>query len=318
MSQTNDVSSINAKGHCCSCVLLSDLVLAPDTKFGDIPSMKEAHKLGRFNIFLRVALTIILLLVAESSTVSGTDHIGDIAAPPSSVGYAYDTSPSPLSSLNGILGTKPSLDDLNLYILSFARVVFEPENHNRYPWILMWPERVEIRLRGKIEPRHSDLLQQVVGDLSRITGMPFVVDGPSDDLLNKPFGINILVTDEYVTVDDDSYCMGERPGVSFNGEIFKQELIVSTAVQGDSLSGCFYEDISQALGFYGDEAVTNESMYRSESEIDNWISLTWHDVIILRTLYDKRLKPGMHLSQALPIVRVIIGELLEELNTPAE
>ena len=148
--------------------------------------------------------------------------------------------------------------------------------------------------------------------------MPFVVDGPSDDLLDTPFSINILVTDEYVTVDDDSYCMGERPGVSLNGEIFKRELIVSTAVQGDSLSGCFYEDISQALGFYGDEAWTNESMYRSESEIDNWISLTWHDVIILRTLYDKRLKPGMHLSQALPIVRVIIGELLEELNTPAE
>ena len=196
MSQTNDVSSINAKGHCCSCVLLSDLVLAPDTKFGDIPSMKEAHKLGRFNILLRVALTIILLLVAESSTVSGTDHIGDIAAPPSSVGYAYDTSPSPLSSLNGILGTKPSLDDLNLYILSFARVVFEPENHNRYPWILKWPERVEIRLRGKIEPRHSDLLQQVVGDLSRITGMPFVVDGPSDDLLDTPFGFNARFRDE--------------------------------------------------------------------------------------------------------------------------
>ena len=47
-------------------------------------------------------------------------------------------------------------------------------------------------------------------------------------------------------------------------------------------------------------------------------SPTWHDVIMLRTLYDRRIKPGMHEDQALPIVRVIIAELLEELNAPVE
>ena len=47
-------------------------------------------------------------------------------------------------------------------------------------------------------------------------------------------------------------------------------------------------------------------------------SPTWHDVIMLRTLYDRRIKPGMHEDQAMPIVRVIIAELLEELNAPVE
>ena len=59
-------------------------------------------------------------------------------------------------------------------------------------------------------------------------------------------------------------------------------------------------------------------MYRSEAENANWRSLTWHNVIMLRTLYDRRIKPGMPEDQAMPIVRVIIAELLAELNAVAE
>ncbi len=81
---------------------------------------------------------------------------------------------------------------------------------------------------------------------------------------------------------------------------------------------CFYEDISQALGASNDLALTEASMYRSEVENGQWPSPTWHDVIMLRTLYDRRIKPGMHEDQAMPIVREIIRELLEELSASAE
>ena len=36
----------------------------------------------------------------------------------------------------------------------------------------------------------------------------------------------------------------------------------------------------------------------------------WHDRVILKTLYDERLKPGMAADAASPIVRQIIGELI--------
>lgn len=82
--------------------------------------------------------------------------------------------------------------------------------------------------------------------------------------------------------------------------------------------GVFYEDISQALGLYGDNALVKESMYRSQAENHLWPKRTWHDVIMLRTLYDRRIFPGMHEDQAMPIVRVIIAELLDELNAAVE
>ena len=86
----------------------------------------------------------------------------------------------------------------------------------------------------------------------------------------------------------------------------------------DYLWACFHEDVSQAMGLFGDLAESEESMFRSEAENDKWPTFTWHDVIMLRTLYDQRIKPGMPEDQAMPIVRVIIAELLAELNAPAE
>ena len=40
----------------------------------------------------------------------------------------------------------------------------------------------------------------------------------------------------------------------------------------------------------------------------------WHDRVILKTLYDKRLKPGMDANEANPIVRQIIAELIVEMK----
>jgi hypothetical protein len=262
-----------------------------------------------------LAIALIVATTAAAQSDSSLFDMSQLAPPPKSVGIAYETNPPPLESLTGILGTRPSRDGLDLFVSSFARVVFEPENSQRYPWIVKWKRGVRINLIGDVETRHHELLEQVVGDLTNITGLPMrIIDRPE-----RLFGAPILI---HVRGDLDTFrdgaCGLAKPIVYTDGGLLNQQMVVSTAVRGDSLVGCFYEDISQALGLYGDNALAEESMYRSQAENKLWQKPTWHDVIMLRTLYDRRIKPGMHEDQAMPLVRVIIAELLEELNASVE
>ena len=282
----------------------------------------------------RLSLMVSILLIFGSPSVGAAKTLGEIAGteadlhgarsglhqhapPPKTVGTAYKTDPPPLASLDHILGSKPGLDDLALYIRSFEQVVFWPENHQKYPWIIKWNRTILIRLKGNIETRHRELLQQVVDDLSRITGMSFDVIEQSDQLSDIALDIIIYVYDRDPIDDNDWFCGLTDPIVNVDGVLVLQRMGFSANTDGDDLIGCFYEDISQSLGMSGDNALTEESMYRSEAENDNWYRPTWHDVIMLRTLYDQRIKPGMHEDQAMPIVREVIAELLEELNAVA-
>ena len=283
----------------------------------------------------RLALMVSILLIFGSPSVGAAKTLGEIsdtdghvdgaraalhqlAPPPKTIGTAYKTDPPPLASLDHILGSKPGLDDLPLYVRSFEQVAFWPENHLRYPWITKWNRTILIRLKGNIETHHRDLLQQVVDDLSRITGMPFDVIEQSDQLSDIALDIIIHMHDRDPIDHNDWFCGLAPPIVNVDGVLVLREMGFSANTRGDGLIECFYEDISQSLGMSGDNALTEESLYRSEAENGQWLRPTWHDVIMLRTLYDRRIKPGMHEDQAMPIVRKVIEELLEELNAGAE
>ena len=248
----------------------------------------------------------------RTGSSGSSSELPQLAPAPTTLGIAYETNAPPLASLNNIRGSKPNLVDLDLYVRSFARVVFEPEYRQRYPWVIKWKRPILIRLKGETEPRHHELLERVVGDLSLITGLPFDIIQPSDQ-------ISDLYVDILILVEEMGWICGlTDPIINVEGVLLHIRMGVTANLDGDNLTECFYEDISQALGMSGDNALTAESMYRSHDENGQWPRPTWHDVIILRTLYDRRIKPGMHEDQAMPIARLIIAELLEELNATAE
>ena len=260
---------------------------------------------------LRAAKTLIVFSLVGFNAGSAVGNHNHFVERPLSVGEAYPTAPPPLSSLQGVLGKKPGLGDLDLYVRSFAKVVFELEAHKRYPWILKWSRPITVGMKGSYETHHEVLLQQVVDDLIRITGLPMKSE------IGVSFDIEITVTDRYHQYTDKLFCFIRGPETNQNGAIQSSVVFVSPRESKDGLRECFYEDISQSLGFFGDGALTEESMYRSEAENGQWTSPTWHDVIIMRTLYDQRIRPGKHEKNVMPIVREIIAELLEELNAPA-
>ena len=282
------------------------------------------HKHKGMSKFPRLAVILSALMAMGSPFASSADHLSGAShqlPPPQQVGVAYETNPPPLASLEGILGTNPTLDNLDLYVRSFARIAFEPESGGRLFYVAKWSHPIEIALTGRRSTDYDATLYIVAEQLVRITGLPINVQllrNPRDKLLT-PIQINIVVTDRFVgDFKTRMYCFFRAPKFDNNGLLSRINMVVSSNFLLDYLWACFHEDVSQAMGLFGDLAESEENMFRSEAENDKWPTFTWHDVIMLRTLYDRRIKPGMPEDQAMPIVRVIIAELLEELNAPAE
>ncbi len=70
---------------------------------------------------------------------------------------------------------------------------------------------------------------------------------------------------------------------------------------------CIHEEIAQGLGLANDHPQVRPSIFNDDEEFGR---LTTHDELLLRMLYDPRLRPGMTAAEAAPIARQIATELM--------
>lgn len=70
---------------------------------------------------------------------------------------------------------------------------------------------------------------------------------------------------------------------------------------------CFHEELAQSLGLINDSPRARPSIFNDNEE---YALLTRQDELMLRILYDPRLRPGMTLDEARPIVEIIAAELM--------
>jgi hypothetical protein len=70
---------------------------------------------------------------------------------------------------------------------------------------------------------------------------------------------------------------------------------------------CLHEEIAQGMGLPNDSPAARPSIFNDDEE---FALLTRHDELLLRILYDPRLRPGMEPAEARPIVARIAGELV--------
>ncbi|MFT4743803.1 MAG: hypothetical protein ACI91Z_001782 [Yoonia sp.] len=72
---------------------------------------------------------------------------------------------------------------------------------------------------------------------------------------------------------------------------------------------CIHEELAQGLGLPNDSPAARPSIFNDDEEFG---LLTTHDEMLLRMLYDPRLRNGMSATEASPIVRQIATELTTE------
>jgi hypothetical protein len=70
---------------------------------------------------------------------------------------------------------------------------------------------------------------------------------------------------------------------------------------------CLHEEVAQGLGLANDSPTARPSIFNDDEE---FALLTRHDELLLRILYDARLRPGMQSREAAPIARAIAEELV--------
>lgn len=71
---------------------------------------------------------------------------------------------------------------------------------------------------------------------------------------------------------------------------------------------CIQEEMAQALGLANDSPAARPSIFNDDEE---FALLTGHDELLLRILYDKRLKIGMTAKSAHPIVQKIVHDIAQ-------
>lgn len=69
---------------------------------------------------------------------------------------------------------------------------------------------------------------------------------------------------------------------------------------------CIHEELAQGLGLANDSPRARPSIFNDD---DEFAYLTTHDEMLLKMLYDRRLKPGMSIEQSRPIYQKIAAEL---------
>lgn len=90
--------------------------------------------------------------------------------------------------------------------------------------------------------------------------------------------------------------------------VYTQAVAVIRGEHPDLLRlSCIHEEIAQGLGLANDSPRARPSIFNDDEE---FALLTRQDELLLKMLYDPRLKPGMTPAEALPIAETIASELL--------
>ena len=103
------------------------------------------------------------------------------------------------------------------------------------------------------------------------------------------------------------HCLVIAFSATGNSSDYRESIALIRAEHPELLrKSCIHEELAQGLGLANDSPRARPSIFNDDDEFS---LLTTHDEMLLRILYDPRLRPGMSLRQAHPIIRQIAEEL---------
>ena len=191
--------------------------------------------------------------------------------------------------------------------------------------------RIEFGAGVTLDQRISDrnAIRAYAGRLARLTGLQIVqtTDQPNfhvlvlteddrrafeDDLRALVPGISNATVRAFTDLPRDQLCIvigTFRP----DGAGYDKAIALIRAEHPDLMrQACIHEELAQGLGLANDSPRARPSIFNDDEE---FALLTTHDELLLRMLYDPRLRPGMRAAEAAPIARQIARELVAGQNS---
>ena len=225
----------------------------------------------------------------------------------------YFQTPSP--SVDGIRSYKALVDSFEAVAFENADGAIRPDNR-----LWKWLGPVTYSLSGAVTDRHRDILTRHFDELARLTGLTFQNDQGSARM-RILFSRDKTEIRTWVSANEG----GERSLEFFQSvncgayiesgddDAILRTLIVITELEDTHLlNRCIVEETTQALGLRRDGAVYLPAIF---SEDDTAASLTINDKILVRTFYDREIRPGMVHATAMPIARRLIRGFMRAAQT---
>ncbi len=164
---------------------------------------------------------------------------------------------------------------------------------------------------------HDAFLKASMDDIAVATGLGWNRSAVRDDQVN--FQIAVMprrqfrqVQPTWVSAGDEinaSLCLVHIATQRGNGEVIGALVLIGADISERDQRDCILEEIYQAMGLPADACHYRPSVI---CEADTVFELTPADRLLLATLYDDRLRPGMDRATAIPIARAIIAERWSE------
>lgn len=213
------------------------------------------------------------------------------------------------------------------YVISGGRFVARQSQSYLRRWET--PVRVQLVFGPSATPeriaRDSAAVRDYVARLARVTRHDIRVTSGQGNMLvlfldrdeQRSFGptlrsmvprIDPVTLDAVTNSPRNHFCAAFGLSDPEKNGAYEKAVILIKAEHPDLMRlGCIHEEIAQALGLVNDSPDARPSIFNDD---DEFALLTTHDELLLRMLYDRRLRVGMTAQEALPIVEQIAAELM--------
>tara|TARA_R110002072_G_scaffold193_7_gene1352 strand:+ start:1715 stop:2674 length:960 start_codon:yes stop_codon:yes gene_type:complete len=189
------------------------------------------------------------------------------------------------------------------------------------------PVRMEVIFGASVPPSQraddSADVKKYAARLSRVTGHPVSTNGRPNFLViiaseddraatliqaaTRVPGITATSLNALRDIRRDTYCAVAAYAAGPNANTYTAAVAVIRAENPDLLRlSCIHEELAQGMGLANDSPGARPSIFNDD---DEFALLTGHDELLLKMLYDPRLRIGMNAAEAMPIARIIAREL---------
>lgn len=196
--------------------------------------------------------------------------------------------------------------ETTLLVKQFEAIAFSAEfgGRHRVGRIVKWDGPIRVRVNGVNAVKYIPELQAQLRELARLSGLTIELVNWSNAAAPPNVDIHFVATARTSQFDPSAPC---RTLFHDRNYVIQRVEIYIAPDDPAQRRHCVAEELTQALGLANDSAVFSNSIFNDDSR--QQVLAPW-DSLMVRVLYDPRIRPGMTKDQALPIAREVVSDLL--------
>lgn len=202
--------------------------------------------------------------------------------------------------------TRSAWPSADVLARQFERIAFSSEFGGQYRAgrLIRWEGPITVRITGHAPDRFRTEVERQLAELRQLSGLAIDFAAGAAEGAAPAMSIEFSASRGGTNFDPNAPC---RTLIWETEFVIRRVQVYITPYPDELRRHCIAEELTQSLGLADDSALVRDSIFNdasSRQRIAPW------DALMVRILYDPRLKAGMHRTEALPQIRRIIAEQL--------